>query len=201
MTSATVRPSVIMYGYDVRPLNNLSQVSGGFLDGLLNLPNTQPLAGQDGGGARLKNKTEILDMVTNARPLGGARRVGNALSYVCDYTFGMRQSARGSLETIRPVPKVIVITSAGASLDMIPTDLSCFSQTPVDNYFDVAIIGVGIGDRGTTALKSDFVSRLHRLEGTWRLADVDNDVGLSLCNSAIHACPHAKHDLVFLVDG
>jgi len=197
ISSATIRPSVAMYGNSVNSLNALSKVTGGLFDGLLNAAE-DPDNGTVVQKQRpdLQSKDDILQLIDSAPRVGGARRVGNALAYTCDVVLEMQQEFEP-----RPVPKVVIVISSGPSYDDIPRNLSCFTAKPFPTYYDVTILGVAVGTEGKQSLTASVISDLTSLESANKLQIVDNQIGRRICRAAIHDCPHAEQDLVFFIDG
>lgn len=176
-----------MYGGTAKALNSFDEITGKALESIFKSTATSLQFSQN-----RTNKSEIIDIVNNASPVRGVRRLGKALLYVCDNVFGMSQGIPSKAK----VPKVIVVISGGRSYDKIPEDLSCFDQ----EGSDVTIIGVGVGRNGINSLKSKFIKSPEKLSLSSNLLVKDDDIAKRICLAAIKSCESAHVDLMFLID-
>jgi len=198
ISAGTVRTSVAMYGYDVVLLNALTDISGDFFDSLI-------AAGEINresiwGSSRQLKKDGVLQQINDASPVRGGRRIGHALTYVCDNVFQMKRQSSGVVSPQREVHKVLIILSNGESKDRIPSRLSCFSQSSQLNN-DVTIIGLGMDENGVTSLQNPNVQSIFHLTGLSSLLLLYDDVMEKICSAEIQSCPGGNIDLVYLVDG
>ena len=198
VSAATVRVSVSLYGNDVKVLNSLSDVTGEFLDSLIEAGEVSNRS-EVGTSEQLK-KDDVIDRMMAATPARGRRRVGHALSYICDKVLFMSRSQEFAFDPRRQTPKVVIILSAGRSGDVIPPDLSCFNQNSFMTHLDVTIFGVGLVEAGARSLRNKAISRVFRMPSPDTLLLLDSDVIQHVCNAAILACPRSVFDLVFLID-
>ena len=187
VSATTVRVSASMYGNDVNVLNFLNDVNevGGV-----------PIHPKPYSQTKL-SKEDILNRISASSPARGTRRVGHALSYICDNVFQMKTLS------FRSVPKIIVVISGGESVDVIPRDLSCFNQATTFNesQHHVSIIGLGLGSNGVNSLSSNAVSKILPMPNFASVIILDNEVFDFICGAAVYSCPVGNYDLVFLLDG
>ena len=197
INAGTVRASVTMYGSDVVLLNALWDIGGDYLDFLSSYEGQPEETPSDFIG-----KEEVLRRIDAAPPVRGQRRLGHALSYVCDEVFGMQLYSSGINTLVRPAaPKIIIVLSSGASQDQIPSRLLCSDQILRRSDGDFTIIGLGMGDEGVSSLQNENIQLVFPLTGIPSLLLVGNDVIKQVCLAQIQSCPSGNFDLVYVVDG
>ena len=196
VSAATVRVSVSFYGYEVAQVSTLR---GEFVDALIEAGvNDQ---GQEFDSSVRITKEGIIGLTERTPAVGGTRRLGHALEFVCDNVFQMNRDLNPATPRSRDVPKVVVVLSGGRSADEISHNLSCFNQYASGNQQSVTIIGVGQGTYGADSLRHNVVQHLISITIPQQLLVVDNDVVQKICESAAPSCQGRHYDVVFLLDG
>ncbi|XP_076806133.1 collagen alpha-4(VI) chain-like isoform X1 [Clavelina lepadiformis] len=203
VNTVTVKPAVIMYGNDVAAVNTLNEVTSQLTRDFLTFSISNDGDKRGDGTSHvlpLLSKDDIIELTLDAPAVGGERRLGSALTYVCDDVLGLSQNSGNQFVQRQNVPKIVIVISAGSTEEVIPDGLSCFNRDS-DGQNDVTIIGIGIGKDGQRSLNHDYVAKRFNLQVDSDLLVSDDEVQRYICDAALYTCPNAYHDLVFMIDG